>query len=441
MTRTILILGLCYCMASVARAQQTREEKVRADKAKVETEGFWIYNDLEHAYETARTTGKPILVSLRCIPCEECVKLDDDLIDNDPVLRPLLEKFVCVRVVGTNGLDLDIYQYDTDQSFAIFMLNADKTIYGRFGTRSHRTDWAGDVSLTGMARALEGALELHNQYPTNREQLAGKRGRPLEFSSPEKFPSLSEKYTDQLNYEGNVVQSCIHCHQIGDARRDYYWDLGKSIPEDLVFPYPHPKAVGLILDPEQRATIKRVSAETPASEAGLQTGDEILAMNGQPLLSMADVQWVLQHVPVEGGQVSLTIRRGSEELRVPLVLKPGWRRKDDPSWRVSAWGLSRIALGGMRLEALTEEERREASLDQGMALRVRSAGKYGAHATARKTGFRPDDILVEYDGQTDFKTEADLFAHVSQNRSAGERVPIRFLRDGREMSLSLPIQK
>ena len=106
------------------------------------------------AFDEARRTGKPILVVLRCIPCEECVKLDDELIDQDPVIRPLMEQFVCVRQVSTNGLDLSLFQFDTDQSWAVFLLNADQTIYGRFGTRSHRTEWYGDVSLSGMAKAL-----------------------------------------------------------------------------------------------------------------------------------------------------------------------------------------------------------------------------------------------------------------------------------------------
>ncbi|MCA9180813.1 MAG: thioredoxin family protein, partial [Planctomycetales bacterium] len=309
---TIAFLGLLLIAQPALAQKPTRDQKVRADKAEVEAKGFWLYNDLDKAYQLARQSGKPILVALRCIPCEECVKLDDDLVDNDPIIRPLLEQFVCVRIVGTNGLDLNTFQYDTDQSFALFMLNADKTIYGRFGTRSHRTDWMGDVSLDGMARALDGALALHKQYPDNRSLLAGKTGKPLEFDTPEKFPALSEKYTDRLNYSGDVVKSCIHCHQIGDARRDYYWEQSQPIPEPILFPYPHPKAVGMILDPNQRATVKDITAGTPAAASGLQPGDEIVLMNGQPLLSMADVQWILHHVPAEGGEIALRVRRDDE---------------------------------------------------------------------------------------------------------------------------------
>src|SRR5262245_39720128 len=132
--------AICVLIGGIASGQ-TREQKVRGDKAKVEADGFWIYNDLAKGYAEAKKTGMPLVVVLRCIPCEQCVKLDDDLVDKDERLKPLLEKFVRVRVISANGLDLSLFQFDTDQSFAVFMLNADGTIYGRFGTRSDQRNW------------------------------------------------------------------------------------------------------------------------------------------------------------------------------------------------------------------------------------------------------------------------------------------------------------
>src|SRR5581483_3790542 len=175
-----LALTLTLAVAPAGPAQNPREKQVRDDKLKVEADGFWIYNNLPKAFDQAKAEKKPIVVVLRCIPCQECVKLDDNLVDKDPVLRPLLDKFVRVRVVSTNNLDLGLFQYDYDQSFAVFFLNANGTIYGRFGTRSHRTNWVGDVSLDGLAKALEGALECHRFSPENKEWFAGKRGpKPL----------------------------------------------------------------------------------------------------------------------------------------------------------------------------------------------------------------------------------------------------------------------
>ena len=160
-----MLLGGLLTGAVLPPQKPTREDQVRNDKKKLEAEGYWLYNDLPRAFTDAKASGKPIVVVLRCIPCEECVKLDDDIIEADPKMKALLEQFVRVRVIATNGLDLSLFQYDTDQSFAVFLLNADGTVYGRYGTRSHRTEWQGDVSVEGMAKAMEGALALHKNYP------------------------------------------------------------------------------------------------------------------------------------------------------------------------------------------------------------------------------------------------------------------------------------
>ena len=439
MQRLICFLTV-LSVASLAMAQ-TREELVRGDKAKVEAEGFWIYNDIPRAFEEARRTGKPIVVVLRCLPCHECVKLDDELVDTDPVIRPLLEKFVCVRQVATNGLDLSLFQYDTDQSFAVFFLNADKTIYGRFGTRSHRTDWVQDVSLEGLGKALQAALNLHANYDEVKTSLSGKRGAPLEFASPEKYASLRDKFSDALNYKGDVVKSCIHCHQVGDARRDFYWKAKKPIPDRILWPYPHPKSVGLVMNPDELATVQEVLPGTPAAAAGLRSGDSLASFNGQPMLSTADVQWVLHNVDPDGASVPLVVNRGGRSTNLSLSLGKGWREKGDLSWRVSTWGLRRMAAGGLVLNAATAEEGRPSGIARdAMALLVRRAGKYGPHGTARRVGFREGDIITSFDGRSDLLTEQQLLTYVATSKRHGDRVSVDVLRNGRKMNFKLPIQ-
>jgi serine protease Do len=396
---------------------------------------------MARGFAEAKKTGKPLLVVLRCIPCEECVKLDDDLVEQDPVVRPLLDKFVCVRQVSTNGLDLGLFQFDTDQSFAAFLLNADGTIYGRFGTRSHRTEWVGDVSLPGLAKALQGALALHAEYPKNKESLAGKRGPAPQVARPEEYPLLKEKYTSTLNYSGNVVQSCIHCHQIGDAQRDTYRASGQPIPDNVLFPYPHPKSIGLILDSQERAKVRKVTPDSLAAQAGFEPGDEIDRLNGQPILSMADVQWVLHSVDNQGGEVAIDLVRAGKPQSVVLKLPADWRAADDISWRVSSWGLRRMALGGLSLEPLPEAERSRADVDEGnMALRVKAVGQYGPHATARNAGFRQGDIIVAVDGRRDLVTEAAVMRYGVQQRKAGDQVAMTVLREGKQREIKLPMQ-
>ncbi len=442
MFRPISALAIVFALALQAPvlAQQPtpREKKVRDDKVKVEADGFWIYNNLPKAFEEAKKDAKPIVVVLRCLPCEECVKLDDNLVDKDPTLRPLLEKFVRVRVVSTNGLDLSTFQYDYDQSFAVFLLNADGTVYGRFGTRSHRTNWVGDVSLDGLAKALEGALALHAEFPKNKDSLTAKRGPAPLFPAPEKFPLLG-KYGPEIDYKGNVVQSCIHCHQIGDAIKDTYRKKKEPLPEEVLFPYPHPKSQGLILDPKERATLLKVEKDSPAEKSGFKPGDQIKSLNGQPLLSIADVQWVLHHTSAAGATLKAEVVRDGKPATVSLALPKGWRERDDISWRVGTWPLRRMATGGMVLESIME---RPAGVPKdGMALRAKSVGQFGAHAAAKNAGFQAGDVIIKFDGQTDFTREADLLAYALRSRKAGEKVSVTIVRGGKTMEMTLPMQE
>lgn len=431
----MLVLAL-----SGALFAQTREEKVRNDKKKVEAAGHWLYNDLPKAFEEARKTGKPIIAVLRCVPCEECVKLDDDLIDADERIKPLLEKFVRVRVVSTNGLDLSLFQFDTDQSFAVFFLNADGVVYGRFGTRSHRTQWVGDVSVEGLAKAMSGALALHAGYPENKSLLAARRGAAPEFARPELFPSLKARYTSTLDYKGKVAASCIHCHQIGDAIRDLTFSRKEKLPETTLFPYPHPRAIGLTLDPKEMATVLEVEPKSPAASGGFQVGDAIRSLGGQPLLSIADVQWVLHNLPAEGAELKAVVMRGGGSETLTLKLEAGWRRKDDIAWRASTWGLRRKALGGMFLVELPAEERKKLDMPADrMALLVQHVGQFAPHDVALRAGVRKGDVVVGFDGRTDFPRETDMIAYSLMHRSTGDAVLIDVLRGGKKQAIKMTL--
>ncbi|MFM8252824.1 MAG: Trx7/PDZ domain-containing (seleno)protein [Planctomycetota bacterium] len=440
----VVLLGLLF-WAGTARStmaqKPTREQKVREDKRRVEAEGFWIYNDLAQGFATAKRTGKPLLVVLRCLPCEECVKLDDSLVDQDPIVRPLLEKFVCVRQVSTNGLDLSIFQFDTDQSFACFMLNADGVVYGRFGTRSHRTEWLGDVSLPGLAHSLRAALAAHEKYPANKAAYQSLLPPKPEFASPEQFPGLREKYKSTLNYEGNVVQSCIHCHQIGDAQRDWYRQQRRPIPDHVLFPYPHPKSLGLVIDPQGGARVTEVAADSLAERAGLRVGDELLSASSYPLNSIADLQWAFQQIDARGGTLPLLVRRGEAQMKLTWDLPTGWRQSGDLSWRASTWGLRRMATGGMFLEALSSAERQALGIADGkMALRAQHVGEYGPHAAAKQAGARRDDVVVAFGGRDDLMTETALLRHALNDYQIGDRVAVEMLRAGERVKLTIPLQ-
>ena len=213
----LFVIGLLVLNAGRLLAQD-RDTKVRNDRKAFDASKVWIYNDLNQGIRIARASHKPLLVVLRCIPCQACQQFDDDVARRDLIIRDLMDQFVCVRIIQANSLDLCHFQFDFDQSFAIFFMNPDMTIYGRYGTRSDRPERQ-DISLEGLRKAMAEALRMHHDETPIRPLLAGKQVKPSRFKTPRDYPSLASRYQPELDYAGKVAQSCIHCHQIRDAER------------------------------------------------------------------------------------------------------------------------------------------------------------------------------------------------------------------------------
>ncbi len=438
MTYRFLLVAL-LATGSTALLAQDRATKVLNDREQLKDSEIWIYNDLAAGFKEAQRTGKPLFVTIRCIPCEACSRFDKKLLDRQNEVQDLLGKFVCVRIVQGNNLDLSLFQFDYDQSFHAFFLNADRTIYGRFGTRSAREEEE-DMTMPGLRQAMLASLELHSKYPANRLQLAGKQGRPVEFPVPEAIPTLKGKYTEKLNYEGNVVASCIHCHQIRDSQRQLYREHAESIPDRVLFPFPLPDVLGLKMNPDERATVADVKPDSIAARAGLKAADRIESLDGQPLVSTADVQWVLQQAGDEA-RLPAEIRRGNESLRLSLDLPHGWRRECDISFRVSTWELRRMASGGMFLVDLDAQGRKEHGLsDESMALFVKHVGEYGAHATAKRAGFQKGDVVVAIDGKRNRWSEGRFLAYTLALPPTS-KVTATVVRSGKEITIDLPMQQ
>ena len=95
--------------------------------------------------------------------------------NQDTELNELLDKFVRVRLVQMGGVDLNIYQFDPLLSWALFFMNGDKTIYGRYGTASpntkrNRKDSNPSHSSEGLGAALRRARRASERAATGGER-------------------------------------------------------------------------------------------------------------------------------------------------------------------------------------------------------------------------------------------------------------------------------
>jgi regulator of sigma E protease len=139
----------------------------------------------------------------------------------------------------------------------------------------------------------------------------------------------------------------------GPAIAIKYLREGKEYSTEAI-PYKRPtqwyerKAMRQVLiAPAHRAIIYGVATNSPAALAGLQRGDEVMALNGEKVFSFMPVVW--EEEKATNGlntPITLTIRRGNEtferSLQAEIPLKPV---KSGPSFGITAWqGLTNITL-------------------------------------------------------------------------------------------------
>jgi serine protease Do len=437
-----LFLSLACALVSTASFAETvkdREGAVRNDKAAMEKDERWIYNDVASAFAEAKKTGKPVMVVLRCVPCLSCAGIDAQVLLQETELTPLMTQFVCARVINANALDLSRFQFDYDLSFSTLFFNSDGTVYGRWGSWIHQKD-AQEKSTASFRQALEATLALHKGYPANKASLAAKQGGPTPFKVPVELPALAAKYTLDLNWSGKVVQSCVHCHQIGDALRLTYRDKKEPMPSQWIYPFPAPETIGLALAADQVARVESVAPNSIAADAGLRAGDDIVSLAGGPLISTADVSWALHRAP-DSGQLPISIRRSNAVSNAVLALPANWRSKSDISRRVGTWPMRGMAFGGMIMEDLADADRKTRSLGTtDLALFVKGVGNFGKHAAAKNAGFQKEDVIVTIDGQKKRMTEGELLGYLLQKHQMGETVQATVLRGTQRVDLKLPMQ-
>jgi hypothetical protein len=423
--RKLVSIAFLFVLTLSARAQSELQLALKD----VDIAPHWIYDDLPKAKAQARATGKPMLVVMRCVPCPPGKTLDKAVNQPEGELKALEDQFVCVRIVQTNGIDLKLFQYDFDNSWAALFMNADGTIYGRYGTRTAtgpQSDWFHNVP--SFIKALERALAVHKEYPANKTALAGNIGRTPDYPSPEKIPGLTDKGS-----KATTRQNCIHCHMVREYTIRAKW-LDKKLTLEDLWVFPMPDNIGLHMDDKDGLKVQRVAPETPAAKAGIKEGDELIALNGQPLCSLADIQWVLHNAPA-ATTLKATLKRNGGTVEKDIALSGNWK-ESDIGWRASSWyGLRQ----GLKTEPLAaaDKEKRGLGADQ-MALVVK--GLFGKGAPKlQAAGLKVGDVIVALDGKSSALSESQFLIELRLRHGPGDTARLAILRGDKRLELNVPM--
>jgi len=423
------LLACALAAPAAPPAQESAKDKLKTALKDNDPAGEWFYDDIHGAIAQARKSNRPLLVVLRCVPTWLCREFDKKVARREvPELAPLMDKFVCVRIVQAYGLDLNTFQFDSDLVWAAFFMNADKVIYGRYGTRRQKKEPEKDITFEGFKLALQGALELHEAFPANKKELAGKTGPAAAWRLPELMPDLKGKPSTKPS---DGTKTCVRCHEVAEGEVWSARSQKQPVPDRMLWPWPMPDAAGFTLDPKQKATVTAVAEDTPAGKAGFKSGDRIVRLEGQPILSIADVQWVL-HNAREGGiaKLEVEVERGGQKTELTLALPPGWRQKSEAAWRPLYTSLRHRLAGPDGFEAVPLDARKEQGLPPaGMALRVKSWSSGGEDKNTSFT-WKKNDVVINADGRNNLDTEEEFLHHLLR-KASGQKADLTIIRDAK----------
>jgi hypothetical protein len=373
--------------------------------------------DLRAALTDAQQRNMPLFVTLRSLPCKQCADFDKDVLEGGPLLTPLLQQFVTVRVTDTSGVDLRLLPMhdfqDMDLSWWGYFLAPDGRLYGVFGGK----DSVGEstrISAPALANTMKRVLAHHfdpRRIAWNIDgpapDLTGEAPTPLKLSGYDRW--LAQTFPDPN-------RSCLHCHHVAEVMRQPAIDAHTFDKQRDTQVWPLPENVGILLDHDDGLLITRITPGSPADLAGLRAGDSLGAANGRRLLGQADFRGVLHRLASD--QLEIIYLRNSNPTNATLTLPSGWR-KTDLGWRMSmSQGNIGVGPGFFPLQAGNSDR---------MSLQVFWGAKTVDCAAAR-AGLQKTDTIIAVDGQSPPLAGRAFLTWFRMNHEPGDEVTLT-LRD------------
>jgi hypothetical protein len=359
-----------------------------------------------------------------------CKGFDGQVVRQDSEIHALLDRFVRVRVVHMADVDLAQFQFDYDLTWAAFFMNADGTIYGRFGTRSIAGATA-HISVKSLKNAMRRALDLHAAYPSNRALFVDKRGPDPRWSRVLDIPALRTRMGDR-GEDQPQRKGCIHCHHVYDGWNQTAYDEG-AFDQDTMWKFPLPGNVGMTINVDSGNAVESVAEGSFAARAGIRVGDVVQSMDGQPIISLADIQWVLHHA-APTSRIAVVVDRDGATVPATLEVSGEWKRSNI-SWRESFFSIR----PHLRVHALGLSAEEKSALGiEADALALKVTAVWGGDV--RRAGLMNGDVIVDADGHTAQMDNGYFHIWLKLTYKDGDLLPITVLRGGEHVRLTIPIK-
>ncbi|MFN2382462.1 MAG: Do family serine endopeptidase, partial [Guyparkeria sp.] len=276
-----------------------------------------------------------------------------------------------------------------------------------------------DQSAThGIVSAIGRDLPNETYVPVN----PGNSGGPLINVDGEVIGVNSQIYTNSGGYMGisfaipvNVAMNIAdQLKDTGEVRRGYLGVIIQPVTDELA------RSFGL--DDTRGALVAQVQPDTPAAEAGIESGDIITEFNGKPVKRSGQLPRLVGNAPV-GEPAEVTVIREGEEMQFDVVLS-------ELDGATLAGG-SALSSYGLSVAPLEKDER--GSLGVRYGIQIESVAGDSPFAGALESG----DVLLEVNRKP-MRSEQDL-AEALASAPDNRPVAIRLLRRGQPLFLAVDL--
>lgn len=331
----------------------------------------------------------------------------------------MAKQFVFVRIVRMNDVDFNFFKHDFDLTWMGYFMNADGRIYARYGGR---TSAAADARLTkaGLLHTMNEVLRVHQ------EGAAAPPGiKPAAPQTAKELPMFAGLM--KVN-----PKACIHCHMVNEGLNFQLRasSLKKEDRKESYFAYPPPENLGITPDLTKGNIVKAVRVGSLAEKAGMQKGDIIRLINGNPVLTTFDIQFGLNETAADN-KIAGEFERDGKRVAFTVKAADDWK-KWDTSWRKSLHNAQpNLGWTGVDLDA---KERAKAKIaPDAIAFNVRFVRPGSA---IEKAGIKQGDLIVAIAGKRQIPY-LHLQGYIVLEHNPGDSIEIVYLRAGREQKTQL----
>ena len=217
---------------------------------------------------------------------------------------------------------------------------------------------------------------------------------------------------DQLKAEGKVSRGWL-----GVVIQEVNKDLAESFG----------------LDKPAGALVAQVLDDGPAAKGGLQVGDVILSMNGQPIVMSADLPHLVGALK-PGSKIDLDVVREGSRKKLALTIGSLPEDGEEVTSTGAPQGAERSSNRlGVLVAELSAEQKKSLDIKGGVVIREVQDGP------AALMGLRPGDVISHLNNQS--IDSVQTFAKVAKELPKNRSVSMRVLRQGRASFITFKLSE